>query len=238
MSLIVIAIGSLLGPVATKLELKLGDRWTYQVEQSLTPIDAEDPREEEQRFIYRFGMNVTGVKRDEYDLEVRSKLMKHRFGGEDLPNSTDGSELAEVWRMKPGGFRVFEPDRYADSAEYRLSRLSWFGFPSSAKTEVAAWSVRWPGFDSQFAPPAQVNYQRTGATTRLGRPCTLYRVDFKELGMTHPMQASGKAEVDEKTGLVLYLELRGSNAPMPGGSERQRLEWKVETTELKLRPRS
>jgi len=237
MSLLVIAIGSLIGPAATKLDLKLGDRWTYQVEQSLIPLDAEDPKEEEQRFTYRFGVNVTGVKRDEYDLEVRSKLMKHRFGGEDLPNSADGSDLVEVWRMKPGGFRVFEPDRYSDAAEYRLSRLSWFGFPGAGKPDNA-WNVRWPGFDSQFAPPAQSSYQRAGATTRLGRSCTLYRVEFRELGTSHPMQASGKAEVDEKTGILMYLELRGTNAPMPGGNERQRLEWKVEATELKLRPRS
>lgn len=236
MNLVAIAIVSLGFTPSARLDLRLNDRWTTLATQSFVPANSEDLKEEEQRFTYQIKEQVTGVKRDEFDIEARSRLLKHRFGGEDLPPSKGAPDLVEKWRVQPSGFRNFEPARFADSVEFRLARLSWVGFPATASTLPMAWKVRWPGY-AEWAPPAEVTLKRTGATIRLDRQCIRIQFQFTELEGRAPIRASGTLEIDEQTGILMALALTSDQAPIPGGTDLQRLTMSVEVTDLKLQRR-
>lgn len=218
------------------LNLSIGDRWTQEVEQRFLSQEPGTVEEDEERFTYRFRFTVTASKRDDYDVEAKSRMIKHWFGGESLPMPAKVEDLVETWRLLRNGGRNFEPGRYDDAAEFRIARLLWFG-RRDGRDDRREWVVRWPGFDSHWAPAAEVAFQALGSVRRMDRSCSLVQMEFRELGIDKPMRASGRLEVDRESGLVIGATLSASNAPIPGGTELQRLDVSVKTTELKLKSR-
>lgn len=225
-------LGLAVAPSA-RLDLRLNDRWTYEVEQRFIPHDAVDRNEEEERFTYRFSLRVTGVKTDEYDLEARSRLVKHRFGGEDLPPSSGAKDLVESIRVRPDGMRHVRLDRFADPVEFRISRLTWFGFPSTGRPQNQ-WTVKWPGHAEFRVPAAEVSYRKVGSVQRLGRRCSQYEVGYRETGSEAAIAVSGRADVDEASGIVLRMSLAGAEVPIPGGTAKHEFRMELEVQEAKL----
>jgi hypothetical protein len=218
----------------TALNLRVGDQWTYRIEQSFLPIDVSDPNEEEERFTYQFKIEVLDRDGDGFKMESKSRLLGHRFGGENLPGTEKTPDLIEDFVLAPSGAHSFTVERYSSAPEYRLARLSWFGFPPKNLSD--AWEAEWPVVGDYWANGATVSYKRIGKTERLGRTCSLFEEHFSEKG-PKAMTASGRVDVDDVTGIVMALNLRAENASLPGGTEPHRLTIKLEATELKLKKR-
>lgn len=216
------------------LKLALGDRWTQEIEQRFLSQEPGTVEEDEERFTYRYRFQVTASKRDEFDIEARSRMIKHWFGGESLPMPAKVEDLIETWRLPRTGGRQFEPGRYDEPAEFRIARPLWFGF-SDGKKAGSEWSVRWPGFDSHWAPAAESKFKMMGITRRLDRPCALVQVEYRELGIEKPMRATGRLEVDCDSGLIVAATVTATNAPIPGGIELQKLSISMKTTEFKVK---
>jgi hypothetical protein len=218
---------------ADKLDLKLGDEWTCRIEQSFLYPDSTNPKEDEMLYVFEQRAKITGKKTDEYDLATATRLALHRSGPDVIPLDPSTADLAETVAIGRDGLRRFVRSRYAIAGEFRLSRLGWFVFPSSAGAE--AWTAKFPTPAPDWAPAAEADYRKAGRTFRLNRACTLYRVSFREKG--GDMRASGAIEVDEATGLPLYVKMAAENAPMPGGELKYKLTFIASVSNLKLKPR-
>jgi hypothetical protein len=215
-----------------KLSLRLGDEWTYRLEQSFRSPDS--PAEEEEGFVFQVKVKVTGVKSNEYDWEVRSRLLASRLDGQTLPPPKGVTDRVEQRRYSPLGARLFEPARYDDRAEFRLDRLTWAGLPGSSTP--SSWIARFPAVAPGWAPGADAAYRSMGKKRVLGRAAGLYsvRLTEKESG---GMQATGTVELDEEMGIPLRMELSVANAPVPGGTEARPLVLKLEADEVKRKAR-
>lgn len=214
-----------------KLELRLGDAWTYRLEHGFVAPDSTNVAEDEERFTFLHRMRVSGVKTDEMDWESRSRLVKHRFGGEDLPGVSGTPDLVQKWQVKPDGSRWTELDFNLSPSDFRLARLVWVGFPKDPAADQ--WKATWPVTGEHWAPTATASYRKIGKTERLGKPCILLDVKFQE-GESGSMSASGRLEVDQGTGILMAASLKATGAPVQGGLETRNLDVRLEVTELKL----
>lgn len=227
--LAVLAIG-LIQDRPPVLNTRLGDTWRYRLIQSFVPLDAHSDQEEE-RFTFEITAKVTGTKTGGQDWDFVQRLTAHRFDGQDMDLPKAKEDLVQRIAVAPSGLRTFDIPRFADPVEFRIDRLIWFGFPVTRG--ATSWTTEWPMIEGEWAPKAQVSYRRVGKTERLGRPCLLFSVQYKELSGQKPMSAEGRAEVDEATGVLAGLNLTASPILTPGGEEYQRLKVTVDLLEVK-----
>lgn len=211
------------------LNTRLGDAWKYRLIQSFVPLDAQSGQEEE-RFTFEVSARVTGVKTGGQDWDLVQRLTAHRLDGQDMDLPKAKEDLVHRVAVAPSGLRTFDIPRFADPVEFRIGRLIWFGFPEARSG--AAWSVEWPMIEGEWAPDAQVSYRRIGKTERIGRPCLLFSVQYKELSGPKPMSAEGRAEIDEATGILAGLNLVANPIFTPGGEEPQRLKVTVDLLQV------
>ena len=227
--MIAAALAIVLGSADLKLDLRAGDQWTCRLEQSFLPRDSTNPAEDEERFTYQFIWKAVGPRSGGYALESSSRLLSHRFGGELLPGGDDKNDLIVRTVVGPDGRRTASVERFSNPDEFRLSRLTWIGFPPAAGSE--RWKVAWPAVGNFWACGADVEFRRIGKTDRLGRSCALLDVRYAEKDLA-PMRAAGTFEVDEESGILLAADLKADDAPLPGGTEPHRLTVKLQATEF------
>lgn len=192
----------------------------------------EPSKEDEQRFVYAGAIRVTATKTDAFDFAIRSRLVEQWMGTEKLPPAPEKeSALSETFLRI--GVRQYEWERYADEAEFRVSRLLWFVFPAGDSDRE--WTAVLPEVRVGWGAAAEVRYRRLGATQRLNRKCLLYSVSFREKGAEHPMAAEGRIEIDEAAGILMAAQMEARNAPLPGAEERQSLKVIYTVTSLKTK---
>lgn len=220
---------TLLVSPAPKLDLRLGDAWAERIELSFAPEDSSGD-EDEERFTFERRVRVVAVKTDEMDWESSSRLVKHRFGGEELPPPSTPS-LVEKMAVRFDGQRTKPVDVNLNASEFRVGRLAWFASPP--ENAPSEWKAEWSMVENHWAPRVWLSYRQIGKTKRLGRDCTLFETSFVE-DVSSGMRASGRVEVDDASGLVTAVDLKATKTPVPGGIETLGLKFKLEVFELKL----
>lgn len=220
------------GPPTT-WRLSLGDSWRFRLDQTFVPMESPEP-EDAQQFVFEGSVKVTGIKTGGFDFERTSRLTRQMLGTDLLPPIPNAPNRVEPLRFATTGIGVDEPDRYADEAEFRLSRLLWFAFPKVGADTF--WTATFPEIRPGWGPEVVGEYRRAGKTECLNRTCIRYNVRYTERRQLEPMSASGHIDVDEVTGLLMAASIEAKNAPIPGGELVQRLTVKYEVSDLKLEP--